>query len=261
MNDEIFSRKRRRFNRVRALRSPSESRWLAERIVEELIDRLSFMTVELKNVLVFGDGGDQLRSALPADCRMVRADIIATNETDIVADEDRLPVRDGTFDLIFASGTLESVHDLPGALLLIRRALRPGGLFLGSMIGGGSFGAFRSFVQSVERENAKGGAARFHPQVDVRSAGDLLFRAGFSTPVADMETIDVRYSSIEKLAGDLRATGIGHALPQVQPLAKSVGQRILSPQGVEERIYPLFLTGWAPVADEKRPAGPVKGFG
>ncbi len=261
MTEEIFSRCRRRLNRQRALRSPAESRWLVQRTIEELVERLSFMTIDVRKALVFGDGATQLRSALPASCEFVCADIVSSEGVDVVADEDRLPVEAGAFDLVLANGTLESIHDLPGALILMRRALRPGGLFLGSITGGGSYAAFRALIHGLEHDANGGHAARFHPQIDVRSAGDLLFRAGFSTPVADMETTAVHYSSARKLLSDIRGAGLGNAFPQVHRMARMAGRNVLNSGEIEEQISTIFLTGWSPALDEVRPSGPVKGFG
>src|SRR3546814_14159615 len=61
----------------------------------------------------------------------------------VQADEDALPFADASFDLIIACGTLESVNDLPGALILIRRILRPDGLFLAAFAGAGSLPVLR----------------------------------------------------------------------------------------------------------------------
>ena len=48
-----------------------------------------------------------------------------------------------------------------------------------------------------------------HPQVDVRAAGDLLSRAGFAMPVADSDTLSIRYGDIVRLMHDLRGMGGG----------------------------------------------------
>src|SRR3546814_13098572 len=100
----------------------------------------------------------------------------------VQADEDALPFADASFDLIIACGTLESVNDLPGALILIRRILRPDGLFLAAFAGAGSLPVLRSALLAGDADRP---AQHIHPQIDVRSAGDLLSRAGFAMPVAD----------------------------------------------------------------------------
>ena len=258
MSEEIFCRKRRQLNRSRALQSPSDSRWLVDRMEEDLADRLSYLSVEVQTALVIGDGAARVRQQLPPHVRALTLDISASPQTQIVADEDKLPIADASCDLVFAVGTLDSVHDLPGALLLIRRCLRPGGLFLGAMMGAGSLSAFRAMVQSHEADAAGTAVARFHPQVDVRAAGDLLFRAGFSTPVADLDTVHVSYSSVRRLLGDVRATS-GNALPQIRPFPTPAGRKLLNCPPFEEQFGLLYMTGWAPETGVQRPAGPVKG--
>lgn len=260
MDGEIFSRTRRRLNRRRALHALADARWLSDRIANELVDRLSFMTIEVQDALVIGDGTDSVRAALPAGAALTPVDLVAHTALTRVAEEDRLPVGEARFDLIVASGLFESLHDVPGALVLMRRALRPGGLFLGAMIGGGSLRAFRHRCEEAERALDRPAAARFHPQIDIRSAGDLLFRAGFSTPVADIDTIDVHYSSVPKLVADIRAQSLGNALPNVQPLPMPVGRSLLASGEITDQFHIVYLTGWAPVAEETRPRGPVKGF-
>ncbi|NNE82793.1 MAG: class I SAM-dependent methyltransferase, partial [Alphaproteobacteria bacterium] len=41
-----------------------------------------------------------------------------------MADEEALPFRDGSFDLILSCASLHHVNDLPGALAQIQRALK-----------------------------------------------------------------------------------------------------------------------------------------
>ncbi len=257
MSDEIFSRQRRQLNRRRALRSQGDSRWLVDRMEEDLADRLSFMSLDVKTALVIGDGAARIRRQLPTQTRMLTADLSDAPDVQIVADEDRLPVADGSCDLVFAVGTLDSVHDLPGALLLIRRCLRPGGLFLGAMLGAGSLPTLRTMMQRCEADVADQAVARFHPQVDVRAAGDLLFRAGFSTPVADLDTVQVSYSNIRRLLGDIRATS-GNALPLIRPFPVAAGRQLLRTPPFQEQFGVLYFTGWAPEIGEPRPSGPVK---
>ncbi|MFM8500178.1 MAG: class I SAM-dependent methyltransferase [Chakrabartia sp.] len=261
MSELIFSRARRRLIRARAMAAPADSQWLLDRMAEELVDRLSFLTIDIRQALVFGHGAAQLRPHLSNSAAILRCDLAHGPGVDLVAEEDRLPIADGSQDLVLACGTLDNIDDLPGALILMRRALRPGGLFLGAIMGAGSLGQLRSQLQSAEAAVTGQMALRFHPQVDVRSAGDLLFRAGFSTPVADQEDITVNYSSWPRLRSDIRATGLSNALTTCQPLPRTVAHRLLAAARTDtwqEQFSPIYLTGWAPSAGEQRPAGPVK---
>jgi hypothetical protein len=98
--------------------------------------------------------------------------------------------------------------------------------------------------------------------VDVRAAGDLLVRAGFALPVADVETLSVRYRDLARLLGDLRGTGEANVLAERHPLARATLARaaeafdaLADPDGrVAERFDLVFLTGWSPSPDQPKPA-------
>ena len=55
---------------------------------------------------------------------------VAGERSPIVADEEALPFRDASLDLVVSALALQFVNDLPGTLIQIRRALKPDGLFL-----------------------------------------------------------------------------------------------------------------------------------
>lgn len=263
MSDPIFSNKRRRLNRARAMRTPADSRWLLDRMAEDLTDRLSFMTLNVTSALLIGHGRHQLSAALEAAATIVQCDLAAGPHVTLVADEDRLPIADASVDLIVACGMLDSIEDLPGALILMRRALRPGGLFLGAMLGAGTLSGLKTRIQTIEADIGSQSAVRFHPQIDVRSAGDLLFRAGFSTPVADQDMITVNYGSFQTLREDIIGAGAGNALTSLQPMSRQLYRRARAELETEHTdvFAPIFLTGWAPDIGETKPAGPVKGLG
>lgn len=263
MPEEIFSRSRRRLNRARARRAKADSQWLLDHMADELADRLSAIRLDIQRVRVIGHGVAQVRAALPQASEIICQDCGIGAGVDLVADEDQPLAPPGSLDLVFACGTLDTLDDLPGALILIRRALRPGGLFLGAMLGAGSLAGFRALVREAEAALSSQSALRFHPQIDVRAAGDLLFRAGFSTPVADQDAINVRYSTAQTLRADSLGAGAGNALLSPQPLPRAVYHRVadqLGADGWADSYAPIYLTGWAPEVGETRPSGPVKGF-
>lgn len=229
-------------------------------MLDGVLDRLAMVTRGFDTVLDLGctDAG----IPAPPGARIVRADpgfAFARAAGGIQCDEDRLPFADASFDLVLAVGTLDTVSDLPGALTLIRRVLRPDGLFLGAFAGAGSLSTLRAVLRDAEADRP---AARIHPQVDVRSAGDLLMRAGFTLPVADLEPLTVRYSSLFTLLADLRAMAATNLLADPASLRRDVLARAseafasrADPDGkTAERFDLIFLTGWAPDPSQPKPA-------
>lgn len=250
---EIFDRSLRRLRRDRAARNYEP--FLRDAMVEGISERLSVVTRTFSDVL---DLGSANASVNVPNARIVRCDAgAAFGHGGVQADEDRLPFADASFDLVVSAGVLDSVNDLPGALSLIRRVLRPDGLFLGAFLGAGTLSTLRAAFREAEP-----GVTRLHPQVDVRSTGDLLVRAGFALPVADTETLSVRYGTIFSLLADLRATANTNLLRDRTPLTRATlaatadaFARHADPDGrVPEKFEMVFLTGWAPDASQPRPA-------
>lgn len=166
-------------------------------------------------------------------------------------EEDRLPFGEHTFDLVVSAASLDQVNDLPGALMLIRRALRPGGMFVAAFLGAGTLATLRQALRVAEPEPP---APRLHPQIDVRSAGDLLGRAGFANPVADTETLMVRYSGLARLIADLRGMAATNLLRARRPIRRDVLARARDAFGAladsdgktAERFEIVYMTGFAP---------------
>ena len=223
---EIFDRRRRRARRDRAAPAFAEHGFLHARMAIELLDRLDSVQRPFTRALDLGCLDGRVGKALEArGIEVTAADPgyrFARAAGGVQCDEDRLPFADGSFDLVVACGGLDQVNDLPGALLLIRRILRPDGLFLGAFPGAGSLPRLRSIL--LESEDRA--VARLHPQIDVRSAGDLLARAGFALPVADGERVSVRYRSLLDLLKDLRGAAATNLLAgAVPPLGRAADRR------------------------------------
>ena len=229
-------------------------------MLDGIADRLNSVSRNFESVLDLGcfDGG----FVAPLGARVARVDAgcaFAAAAGGVQADEDRLPFADGAFDLVVSAGVLDSVGDLPGALTLARRVLRPDGLFLAAFAGAGSLGTLRRVLQEAEGDRP---AARIHPQVDVRSAGDLLMRAGFALPVTDTETLTVRYVSLFSLLRDLRAMGAANVMPGRVPLRRDMlaraaalfAERADADGRTSETFEVITMTGWAPAPSQPQPA-------
>ena len=104
------------------------------------------------------------------------------------------------------------MNDLPGALVQIRRALKPDGLLLAALIGGGSLGELREAFAAAESEIEGGVSPHVAPFADVRELGALLQRAGFALPVVDTDRLTVRYDSVFDLMRELRRMGSTNVL-------------------------------------------------
>ncbi len=244
---DLFDRSARIIRRYRA----KADGFFAETMSSDLFERLDSVNRQFSNALLIGD---QPLLAAGLNARGISFDCYA-------ADEDRLLGRDAAHDLVLSSGTLDTVSDLPGALLLMRRALMPDGLLLANLASAPSLTALRAAVAAAD--GAVGRAiARFHPQIDVRSAGDLLMRAGYALPVADLTTVDVAYSSLARLITDLREAAATNLLVQRYPVsaqwladAAAAFAAHAQPDGrTRETLSYVTLTAWAPAPSQPQPA-------
>ncbi|MBW6522491.1 methyltransferase domain-containing protein [Sphingomonas sp. RHCKR47] len=266
---EIFDRAARRRRRDRAAPAFRDHDFVRAVMLDGIEERLSAVLRGFDDVLDLGcfDAG----FAPPAGARVARFDPgfgFAKAAHGVQGDEDRLPFADASFDLVAAAGTLDTVNDLPGAMTLVRRVLRPGGLFLGAFLGAGSLTTLRAVLREAEAERP---AVRVHPQIEVRSAGDLLLRAGFRLPVADGETLTVRYATLGRLLDDVRGMAAGNVLRDRSPLtrgtlaraAAAFADRADADGRTSEQFELVFLTGWAPSPehDADRRASPAQANG
>jgi SAM-dependent methyltransferase len=247
--------------------------FLLDRAVDDLGERLS--TVERRfekaaalfcltratsnAILASGKAGSVLR--IEADAALLGS------EDGRVGSLDHIPLEPESLDLAVSLLALHEANDIPGALIQIRRALRPDGLFLGAMAGGGTLAELRESLIAAETELSGGASPRVAPFTDVRDAGALLQRAGFALPVADVETVTVRYDSMFGLLKDLRAMGAANALvdrsrrPAPRRLftraAEIYAERFSDTDGrVRATFAFIWMSGWAPHASQQQPLKP-----
>lgn len=260
-SDLPFDRALRRLRRDRAARAGGEAFYLHRRAADELLDRLDGSLPAGADALDLGTGtGHVARELRSRGLHVVAADAgtrFARAAGGVQCDEDRLPFADASFDLVVSVGVLDTVNDLPGALALVRRLLRPSGRFLAALIGG-PLPALRRALRAAEAASGEPASPRVHPRVDVRGGGDLLLRAGFRMPVADQEEVTVRFPSFQALVADLRGMGLTNLMRERShlPLARAARANALAdfegaagPDGkTEERFEIVYLSGWAPSA-------------
>jgi SAM-dependent methyltransferase len=264
----VFDRSLVRRRLARAVRSGYED-FLLARAVEDLDERLTPILRAFPRAL---DVGTPTPAAADLLRRKGRAGTVlrvapVPEPGSVLGDEESLPVAGGDFDLAVSLLALQSVNDLPGALIQIRRALKPDGLFLGALLGGATLTELRQAFTQAEAELEGGVSPRVAPFADVRDLGGLLQRAGFALPVADSETVRVRYSDPFALMGDLRRMGLTNALADRRkvPLRRATLMRaaeiyrelFADPDGRLPATFELvWLSGWAPHESQQKPLRP-----
>jgi SAM-dependent methyltransferase len=231
-------------------RRADAARFVIDDMVEDVLERLAFVRHAPARALVVGDFSGALAAALAAQAVAVTRADPAPVPGELAIDE-QCPLPFATpFDLIASVGTLDTINDLPGALIHLRRALAPGGLAIMAMPGAGSLPITRAMMLAADGDRP---APRIHPQVDVRAGGQLLQRAGFADPVVDSHSILVSYRSFDRLVGDLRAQGLtaclargGGSLGKAGLARARAAFADLAQDGrVTETFEILTLSGWA----------------
>lgn len=242
----IFSPARRLALRRRMLalqKRPDAPRYIIEDMVEDVLERMSFLRFEPAQALVIGDYSGALAQALHAR----GVDVTQAEPALGFAEEQPFPFEG--FDLIASLGTLDTVNDLPGALVHGRKALAPGGMLIASFASAGSLPTLRDIMLAADDERP---AARLHPVVDVRAGAQLLQRTLFADPVVDHRPIDVSFRTLDRLVQDLRAQGLSNVLADPgPPLGKAAlrrAQDAFAAAGTDgrtvERFEILTLSGW-----------------
>ncbi|NXN20188.1 NDUF5 hydroxylase, partial [Indicator maculatus] len=122
----------------------------------------------------------------------------------VVADEEFLPFKEDTFDLVVSSLSLHWVNDLPKAFREIHQVLKPDGVFIGAMFGGDTLYELRCSLQLAELEREGGFSPHVSPFTAVSDLGHLLSRAGFNTLTVDTDEIQVNYPGLFQVMEDLQ---------------------------------------------------------
>ncbi len=245
--------------------------FLLARAVGDLEDRLALVKRDFADALDLGTPGPQaaavLRAANVTRLAPTRASLGAGRFIGLVGDPERPPFGDAAFDLVVSLLALHQIDDLPGALIQIRRALRPDGLLLAALPGGDTLTELRECLLLAESEISGGASPRVIPFADARALGGLLQRAGFALPVVDSDRFTVRYCDMFALMRDLRAFGATNALNDrsrrfarrelFARAAARYAQRFADADGrVRATFEIVWLTGWVPHPSQPRPLAP-----
>lgn len=263
---------RRRLARAHR-RGDAEATFLLRPVVEEMAERLAAVERRFPVAIAHGGHTGELAEALAASGKVDRVFRLEATEDALrvpgfsgaVGDEEALPFAAASIDLFASTLALQWTNDLPGALIQIRNALRPDGLFLAALTGGQTLSELREALFVAESETRGGASPHVLPAADVRDLGALLQRAGFALPVVDRDVVTARYESAFALFRELRAMGASNALvdrdrrPAGRKLflraAEIYGERFSDADGrIRATFEIIWLSGWAPHESQQQPA-------
>ncbi len=258
---QIFNMSKRHAKLKRAqsrLNDTGRTSFIWDYIAAEFCERLSAITRQFHNVLITGPMIQYVNDFIEAGNNAISKDAQIILEA--YQSEDALRYKAEQFDAIITGGTLDSINDLPGALIQMRRFLKPDGLLLGSIFGSGSLSTLKSIMIFADDDAVR---AHIHPQIDIRTMADLLVRAGFKLPVADRDNLIIRYSSLFDLVSDIRDLGLGNSLSTHTAIYNKASlyralekwTELQEEDGkVSEHCALIHFNGWAPSPDQPQPA-------
>jgi SAM-dependent methyltransferase len=245
--------------------------FLLERVADEFADRLAAVMRRFDLAADIGTPTGAVRTAL-LKLGSIGTIIGSGAESDqdqksVAADEEALPFREASLDLVVSGLALQFVNDLPGVLIQIRRALKPDGLFVAALLGGETLTELWQSFASAESEVEGGVSPRVAPFADLRELGALLQRAGFALPVTDVDRVTVRYDDVFDLMHDLRRMGAANALlarrrmplrrTTLVRMAEIYAERFADTDGRLRATFDIvWLSGWAPHPDQQKPLQP-----
>lgn len=274
----LFDRARVARNRDRAAPHYDDYAFLKERVSRDIADRVQDTPRQFERALDLGCHDGRLARILSGTGRVGAVDASDLSPAMVdtaraagiqayMLDEETPDLTGRGYDLIVSALSLHWVNDLPGTLARLRQGLKPDGLFLGALFGAGTLAELRECLMEAETEISGGVSPRLSPLPGLKDMADLMQRAGFALPVADRDTVVVRYRDPARLLADLKGMGEQSALApgMIRPLPRAVLSRALTlyrerhadPDGrVRASFEIVHVSGWAPAPGQPKPLRP-----
>ncbi|MGA9659234.1 MAG: methyltransferase domain-containing protein [Asticcacaulis sp.] len=257
----------------------AQGQFLRDRSIEDMIETLSAINRRFDVALDMSARHGNFGRAVAATAVAAKIGLLIEGEVStrlsaqqggmarIQMDEEALPFGDESLNLIISALSLHSVNDLPGALVQVRRALKPDGLFMASLFGGETLKELRGCLMDAELEVRGGYGPRIAPFAESPDLIDLLKRTGFNMPVVDSDRIRVSYEHPLRLMADLRAMGESNILRQrprkglnrtiIERASELYFERFADDEGRIPATFEIInLSGWKPHDSQQKPLKP-----
>jgi SAM-dependent methyltransferase len=271
---EVFDRRLLRQRRDRAAKNIRDFDYLFAEAAGQLCERLDIIKKTFPLILDMGSAhgvlAERLRGRAGTEhliCMDTSFAMARMTMNGVVADEELLPFREASLDAVVSNLSLQWVNDLPGALVQIKNALKPDGLFLAAVLGGETLKELRQCLMEAELKVTGGASPRVSPFIDPYDMSALMQRAGFALPTVDTDTVTIHYSSALKLMQDLR--GMGAANATLNRLMKPTRRKVMLEASrlyhekfadgaglVPATFRVIYVIGWAPDDSQQKALKP-----
>lgn len=122
-------------------------------------------------------------------------------------DEEFLPFKNGSADLVVSCLDLHWVNDLKVCFRQVNNVLRDNSPFIGVMFGGDTLYELRSALQLAELERLSAFSSHVAPKTTGQDIASLLQLNGFKLITVDIADITINYPSMFELMFDLQGMG------------------------------------------------------
>lgn len=206
----------RTFNRAAATYSTAS--FLEKELGNRLLERLGYMKFKPSSILDLGGGTGFFTNALldlyPHSLiynldfaeKLLEQTDLSLSLSRICADVEALPFKNQSMNLVFSNLVLHWLETTRIVFKEVRSILKPGGLFLFSMLGPDTLQELRASFLSIDPTQ------HVNHFTDMHLIGDALLEAGFHDPVMDRETLTITYPTVSKLLADLKSSGSSYVL-------------------------------------------------
>lgn len=265
----MHDRRLARIKRQRSLKNEPKRKLFFNDYSKEMFERIELINNTFQRGLALGFRNLDFNKAKNIN-ELISSELILSKNIDLICDEEFLPIKKSSLDLIISFFNLHSSNDIPGILYQINQSLKSNGLFMGCLFVGDTLKELRFCLAKAEEEISMGISPRISPFADLQDLSNLLQRANFNLPVADIDRHKVTYDNPLNLMEDLRRMGETNILKEKQ---KNFLRKDILERSVEiykdnfslknEKIFATFeiawIMGWKYHESQQKPLQPGSG--
>jgi SAM-dependent methyltransferase len=265
----MHDRRLARVKRQRSLKNEPKRKLFFNDYSKEMFERIELINNTFQRGLALGFRNLDFNKAKNIN-ELISSELILSKNIDLICDEEFLPIKKSSLDLIVSFFNLHSSNDIPGILYQINQSLKSNGLFMGCLFVGDTLKELRFCLAKAEEEISMGISPRISPFADLQDLSNLLQRANFNLPVADIDRHKVTYDNPLNLMEDLRRMGETNILKEKQ---KNFLRKDILERSVEiykdnfslknEKIFATFeiawIMGWKYHESQQKPLQPGSG--